>query len=59
MAHVLTIIPDGYRASNRVQILSCMKNKTGKIQQKLDCAAKVKQRLETDIFESENKLNGK
>lgn len=40
MAHVLTIIPDGYRASKRVQILSCMKNKTGKIQQKLDCAAK-------------------
>lgn len=59
MAHVLTIIPKGFRASirKRIQTLSCFEQNRKNIQQRLDCAAKIKQQLEVDIFERNNKLN--
>ena len=50
MAHVLTIIPKGFRASKKVQTLNCLKDSTKNIQQRLDCAAKVKPQLETDAI---------
>ena len=56
MAHILTIIPKNIRTSNKVKILSCMGSKAKNIQQKLDCAAKVKKQLEADIFERENRI---
>ena len=56
MAHVLKIIPNGFRSGKKIQILSCMKNDANNIQQRIDCAAKVKQQLERDVFEQENKI---
>ena len=57
MAHILKIIPKGFRANKRVQFLSCMKSNAENIQQRIDCAAKAKQKLDADVFERNNKLN--
>ena len=59
MAHVIIVIPKGFRMSKRVQTLSCMENDKKEIQQKLDFAAKVKQQLDKDIFEREYRLKPK
>lgn len=56
MAHILTIIPKGFRVGKRIQTLSCMEQNRKSIQQRLDCAAKVRQQLETDVFERDKHL---
>lgn len=56
MAHILTIIPKEFRVSKKVQTLSCMKDEVKNIQQRINCAAKVKQQIEEDIFERNNKI---
>ena len=56
MAHVLTIIPKGFRAGKRLKILSCLNDSKNTMQQRLDCAVKAKQKLEADIFERESTI---
>ena len=56
MAHILTIIPKGIWMGKRVQALSCLENDKKNIQQRLDCAAKLKQKLDADIFERNKKI---
>ena len=51
MAHILKIIPKGFRTTKKIQCLSCMENNKKNIQQRINCAAKVKQQLEIDTFE--------
>ena len=55
MAHVLTIIPKGMRTLKRMQTLSCLERDAKIIQQRLNCAAQIKQQLEKDTFEHINK----
>ena len=54
MAHVLKIIPKGFRTNTKVKTLSCMDDCNKNIQEKIKPTTKVKKELNADIFEREN-----
>ena len=57
MAHALKIIPKGIRMGKRVQALNRLKNDKQNIQQKIDTAAKLHEKLKFEKNEHDSHLN--
>lgn len=57
MAHILKIIPKGIRMGKRVQALNSLENNKKNIQQRIEVAAKFREKLEAENNERNSHLN--